>query len=135
VGQILNIADYGQPMHETVIKKGLQELNSELHFDMGDKLKIWHPRMDERQGIFLRGKHVCTMDRGNIPEFCIWSLEKGTDGVERKEQVLRGGWRMLFMRLVSKKVTGITWATLCDKFNIGYREYEGLPQDITEVAS
>lgn len=66
----------GTTLDETDVKNYLQECNPELHFDMGNKLGIWHPYMAFRQGVFLRGRHICSMDRQFLPEVPIWTVRQ-----------------------------------------------------------
>lgn len=61
-------------MGEVDVKRGLQELNPDLHFDMGTALNQWHPHQAIRQGVFYAGRHVCSMDRGSLPEYKIWDV-------------------------------------------------------------
>lgn len=66
----------GHTIEDSEIKRVLRELNPDFHFDLGGKHGIWHPRQDQLQGVFFRGQHVCSMDRGMVPEFPLWSLRK-----------------------------------------------------------
>lgn len=66
----------GRTIMEGDLKSYLQECNPEIHFDMGTCLNIWHPYQDKRQGVFFRGQHICSMDRGMISENPIWAVEK-----------------------------------------------------------
>jgi hypothetical protein len=68
-------ADFGQSLDSETIKKGLRELCSDLHFDMGTNLNHWHPMQDTRQGVFHNGRHICSMDRGMCPEFKVWDVQ------------------------------------------------------------
>lgn len=70
-------AEYmGRTILDSDIKSYLQECNPEIHFDMGAALNIWHPYQEKRQGVFFRGKHICSMDRGMISENPIWSVKR-----------------------------------------------------------
>lgn len=75
--------DFGRSIDSSVIEQGLRELNPDIHFDMGADLGMWHPRIDSRQGVFYRGNHICSMDRGMVPEFKIWTV---------KEEVVEVPW-------------------------------------------
>jgi hypothetical protein len=66
----------GTTMQEGSVKAGLLALNSDLHFDMGVCLGLWHPFMDSRQNVFYRGNSVGAMDRGTLPEVPVWSTRK-----------------------------------------------------------
>jgi hypothetical protein len=70
----------GQTLQEVDVKKGLLEMNPEIHFDMGTCLNIWHPYQDSRQNIFYRGRSVVGMDRGTLPENPVWTVRK--DAIE-----------------------------------------------------
>jgi len=72
----MNLADFGQSIDSETIKKGLRELCSDIHFDMGTNLGQWHPMQPDRQGVYHHGRHICSMDRGVCPEFKVWSVEE-----------------------------------------------------------
>jgi hypothetical protein len=67
---------WGKSLHEGTIKKGLRELNSEIHFDMGTALNQWHPMQSTRQGVFYKGHHICSMDREMVPEYKVWTVDE-----------------------------------------------------------
>lgn len=69
-------ADFGQMLDSAIVEKGLRELCPDLNFDLGTRIGQWHPNQDSRQGVFYREKHICSMDRGMIPEFKIWETTK-----------------------------------------------------------
>jgi hypothetical protein len=64
----------GRLLDETTVKMGLRELCPDIHFDMATNLNGWHPSQSLRQGVFWHGQHVCSMDRGMIPEFKQWTV-------------------------------------------------------------
>lgn len=66
----------GQTLQESTVKRGLLQMQPELHFDMGSCLNIWHPYRETRQNVFYRGKSIGAMDRGTLPENPIWSVRK-----------------------------------------------------------
>ena len=72
--------DWGHTISQVDAERGLRELNPGFHFDMGVKLGLGesasgiHPMQDIRQGVYFQGRHVCSMDRGVIPEFKLWSM-------------------------------------------------------------
>lgn len=72
----MNIRDWGKTLDSTKIEVGLRELNRDIHCDMGTKIGHWHPYQESRQGVFYRGAHLCSMDRGIVPEFKIWSVKE-----------------------------------------------------------
>ncbi len=63
----------GRTLDDALIKRGLMQLDPGFHFDVGGNLNIWHPYQSERQGVWHLGKHLCSMDRGIVPEFPLWS--------------------------------------------------------------
>ena len=65
--------DLGTPLHETVVKRGLIELNPDIHFDLAAAIGQIHPMILGRQGVYLYGRHICSMDRGMIPEYKVWT--------------------------------------------------------------
>ena len=72
--------DWGQTLSQVNVERGLRELNAGFHFDMGVKLGLGethngiHPMQDIRQGVYFTGRHICSMDRGVLPEFKLWSM-------------------------------------------------------------
>ena len=92
----------GQAFSEIELKGALWRLNSEFHFDFAGNHNIWHPYQDGKQGVYWRGKHLCSMDRGNIPQAPIW-------------QTIRKGERV--------HVSDMTWAELQDPMAMNEIEY------------
>ncbi len=64
----------GKDIDSSVLERGLRELCMDLHFDAATKQGAWHPYQATRQGVFYHGIHICSMDRGIVPEFKQWSL-------------------------------------------------------------
>jgi len=75
------IHDFGRFIPEQRLKTALQSLNPGFHFDVGGNLEYPHPQMEKRQGVWFNGNHICSMDRGNLPEYKIWMLEPGVQDV------------------------------------------------------
>lgn len=70
--------DLGTPLHETVVKRGLVELNPDIHFDLAACIGQIHPMINQRQGVYVYGQHICSMDRSTpelpmIPEYKVWT--------------------------------------------------------------
>lgn len=65
----------GTTLNELILKSVLIRLNPGIHFDVGGNLNIWHPWQEGKQGVWFRGKHLCSMDRGQIPQAPIWSTK------------------------------------------------------------
>ncbi len=65
---------FGRTLDSTTIEKGLKELCPDLRFDVGTKLGAWHPHQKIRQGVFWHETHICSMDRGLVPEFKQWNV-------------------------------------------------------------
>jgi hypothetical protein len=65
--------ELGRPLDEATVKTGLQEMNPDLHFDLAAAIGQIHPFINDRQGVYLYGSHICAMDRGMIPEYKIWT--------------------------------------------------------------
>lgn len=65
----------GQALTCLEIQSALWRCNPDFHFDLGAALNLWHPYKEGKQGVFFRGKHLCSMDRGNIPQVPIWATE------------------------------------------------------------
>lgn len=72
----------GKTLDSAIIERGLLELCPDLQFDLGSKLSDWRPTLaighkkhgKLRQGVAYRGRHICAMDRGLVPEFKQWSV-------------------------------------------------------------
>jgi hypothetical protein len=73
--------DFGRFLPEARLKAVLKGLNPGFHFDVGGNLDFPHPMMEKRQGVWFNGHHICSMDRGNIPEYKIWMLDDGVEDV------------------------------------------------------
>ncbi len=71
----------GTTINELSIKKALWDLNADFNFDWGARLNLWHPYQNGKQGVFFNAKHICTMDRGTIPQAPIWSTKKSMERV------------------------------------------------------
>lgn len=119
--------DFGHGLSEFALKKGIQELNSEINFDMGGRLNIVHPNMNIWQAVHFKGKHVGAMDRGThdgvIPEYAIYALEKTLNPItytfeQKRGRQLRIGWRDTFEQLHKARIPGVTRDTLCAKFGV-----------------
>lgn len=73
---VLDRADFGHGLSSATVEAGLRELNPEIKFDLGGTHSLWHPYIDTRQGVYYRELHICSMDRGIIPEFKVWETKK-----------------------------------------------------------
>ena len=67
--------EFGRTLDSSLIETGLRRLNPDIHFDLAARIGQWHPRIATRQGVFHLGHHICSMDRGMVPEFKVWSVE------------------------------------------------------------
>ena len=92
----------GEAFSEITLKAALLRLNPDIHFDVGGNLNIWHPYKEGKQGVYYRGRHLCSMDRGNIPQAPIWSTIKKGERVH---------------------VSDMSWAELQDPFSMQEIEY------------
>lgn len=68
--------DTGKVLDSAAIVTGLQELNKDLHFDLAAAIGQQHPYINDRQGVYFYGKHLCSMDRGLVPEYKLYSVTK-----------------------------------------------------------
>jgi hypothetical protein len=151
--------DFGFSMDENTIKNGLRGLNSDIHFDMGAALSLDHPFIGDRQGVFYKGKHICSMDRGTIPEYTMYSVRRMAHSVppenvrpgegwapdlknkgkvvvvrEGRGRVIRVGWRHTFERLINANIPGVTRFTLAQKFKVPIKFLTG-ERETVEVAA
>lgn len=72
----LEQADFGHPLDSAVMERGLRELCSDLKFDLGGTHGLWHPRIENRMGVYYLDQHICGMDRGVVPEYKVWDTKK-----------------------------------------------------------
>lgn len=106
---------YGQVLDSFVIETGLRELCPDLHFDLGGKHNQLHPFINQRQGVYYKGNHVCSMDRGMVPEFKLWTVkwakvpvgweDADKDDVSIQYRVVHP-WEPEFMELYEKASKG-----------------------------
>jgi hypothetical protein len=68
--------DFGRKLESSVMERGLRELCPDITFDHATNHGQAHPWQERCQGIFFRGRHVCAMDRGLIPEITVWARFK-----------------------------------------------------------
>jgi len=122
---VTDISSFGETMHEDRLKDGLKSLNPDIHFDMGGNLDIYHPRIDDWQGVFVNGRHICSMGRGTLPEYDVWHL----DNEGERTHILQIGWRSTMQAMVNK-VDNITWDNLCFVFGIEYKKFNGHEIDL-----
>lgn len=77
--------DHGVTLDYGAVTKGLRELNPQITFDAAVNrpqdyrfLASWAPTVVEtRAGVYYNGKHVCSIDRGVIPEYAVWEMIDG----------------------------------------------------------
>jgi hypothetical protein len=84
----------GKTLDSAVMVRGLKELNPDFNFDVATKMGAWHPRQATRQGVFLNERHICSMDRGIVPEFKQWSvitslLEVGWEEADKEDVTIQ----------------------------------------------
>ena len=74
--------DWGKTLDSFTVEKGLRELNADMHFDLAAAIGQVHPYINQRQGVYYKGRHLCSMDRGTIPEFKVWTMKEADDNVQ-----------------------------------------------------
>ena len=116
---VTDVNDFGHMISDVDLMKGLKSLSPCVHFDMGGNLNLHHPRIDEWQGVFYNGLHICSMSRGLVPEYDVWYMDKSGERTHIKQI----GWRGTFEILVRKRLPGINWDALCAKFGIDKKHY------------
>jgi len=85
--------ELGRMLNYTDVVRGLQELNPDMHFDMATALGFWHPKQDQFAGVFHSGRHICSIDRGQIPEFKIWGVKEGVQEIPPETAITEeGAW-------------------------------------------
>jgi len=77
--------DWGKTLDSYAVEKGLKELNPDMHFDLAAATGQLHPFINQRQGVFYKGTHICSMDRGTIPEFKVWTMKDADDRADWAE--------------------------------------------------
>lgn len=79
----------GQSLDAASVEKGLRELQPLLTFDAvvrrpsdyGFALSTAGDLASQFVGVYYNGKHVCSMDRGSIPEFKLFEEEDGFEEI------------------------------------------------------
>jgi hypothetical protein len=66
--------DFGRTLDSVTVIEGLLDLCPGLHFDLAACIGQIHPYINDRQGVYYQGRHICSMDRGTIPEYKIWNV-------------------------------------------------------------
>lgn len=94
--------EYGHVLDYGTLTRGLRELNPDLHFDMGEALggycmtdlsAVAKAIRGRHAGVYYKGRHVASMDRGEVPEFKIWSVREGTVEIPAAEvSMIEGAW-------------------------------------------
>lgn len=114
-----SVVDYGTPIAEARFKAGLRNLNPDIHFDLADRHNLYHPNIERWQGVWLRGQHLSSMDRGMLPEVDFWLLD------ERKNKPLRLwriSWRTTLEAISKHRVPGLDWRNFSKEFGIEQKD-------------
>ena len=74
--------EMGRMIQESTLKRALKTLHPGFHFDVGGNLDMDHPYIGQRQGVYFNGRHICSMDRGSIPEAKVWMCFPGLVDIE-----------------------------------------------------
>ena len=127
------LRDWGQTMHESDLKAGLLKLNSSLQFDPGGRLDLNHPFIDSRQGVFYNNRHICSMERGIIPEFNVWGVVTYKDAFgeehKRRSHIVKVGWRHTLQVMVDRGVPNVTWPRLSLVLGVLQKDFVGDPME------
>jgi hypothetical protein len=67
----------GVTLNSADIVLRLSQLVPGIHADPGGRLGFWHPDVQIKQGLYYYHKHICSMDRGNMPQWPEWETEEG----------------------------------------------------------
>ena len=65
--------DFGQKISSVEIERKLKELCPDITFDVATNHGSEHPYQERLQSVYFRGRHICSMDRGIVPEITIWA--------------------------------------------------------------
>ena len=118
--------DLGASLDITTLQRGLREIDPDIHFDVGGNLNLTHPRLSEWCGVFCRGQHITSMDRGpTIPEYNVYAVKTAANGEKTRSHAVRVGWRTTLEKLVRSPKCRATWPALCAKFGIEYKHFMG----------
>ncbi len=123
-------SDFGHVMQEPAMRQGLQELNSDFTFDIVGNMGFIHPRMGNLMGVFHNQRHVCTISRGQIPEYDVYGVVTLPNGGKERGPCVKAGWRSAFQKIVNKRIPGVTWESLCRKFGVEYKHFVGKPEEL-----
>ena len=102
--------DFGTPLSNETIKKGLVELNPEINFDPISRLpEIWRPIMhndgkpiaeSETEGVYWGVRYVAPLDRGMVPEGEIYEDEEGIEEIPMQDFERYDGASVLFWEIL-----------------------------------
>ena len=67
----------GQSLDTSKIISALSNIIPGIQADPGGRLDVWHPDRDKFQGLYWYSKHICSMDRGQAPQWPEWVTEEG----------------------------------------------------------
>jgi hypothetical protein len=96
----------GTTLHEFKIQRALIKLNRNFNFDWAVRLNIYAPNKVGKQGIFFGKKHICSMDRGTIPQSQIWSTKKESKRLHTSEMTYAELTDPMLMREIEYGVDG-----------------------------
>ena len=65
----------GISLNSADVCEKLQEQCPGINFDRGGRQNLWHPQIDQIQGVFYYALHICSMDRGVMPPYPVLEVE------------------------------------------------------------
>ena len=64
-------------LDSAVVVSRLEDKIPGIRADIGGKTNRWHPGIGDFQGLYYNDRHICSMDRGRMPMWPIWSTTQG----------------------------------------------------------
>lgn len=69
-------APRGASLDSAVLKRELESLSQLFVLDLGARHRLWHPDQDRFYGIRYGHRHICSCDRGIMPQWPEWTTEE-----------------------------------------------------------
>lgn len=60
----------------STVASTLAEQTPGLHFDLGGRHNFWHPEQQKWQAVKYFSRHICSMDRGAMPQWPVWRTKE-----------------------------------------------------------
>ena len=72
-------------LDSALVRTRLESRVPGLHFDLGGRQGVWHPDQEKVQAVRYYYRHICSCDRGEMPQWPEWTLAEGLASVPLDE--------------------------------------------------